>query len=104
MRLIEENAHVWASYRLTGAKTLAAQDEEEKSWELASELGASVFFGASDQTSIVVKSDYKQTKDYFELAVSGAFDYGEAQAPGGDLETPDVGIKGCRLRMPTGQR
>jgi hypothetical protein len=50
-----------------------------KSWELASELGASIFFGASDQTSILFKSDYKQSRDYFELALSGAFDYGEAQ-------------------------
>lgn len=56
-----------------------AQEEEDKSWELASELGASVFFGASDQTSIVFKSDYKQSRDLFELAISGAFDYGEAQ-------------------------
>jgi hypothetical protein len=61
----------------------AAQEEEGRGWELASELGASVFFGASDQTSIVIKSDYKQEKDYFELAVTGAFDYGQAQSEPG---------------------
>lgn len=63
---------------------LAAQEEEEKTWELSSELGASIFFGASEQTSFLFRNDFSQEKDDFELRLTNAFDYGEAQASPGE--------------------
>lgn len=69
---------------LLSAGGLTAQEEDEKTWELSSELGASIFFGASDQTSFIFRNDFSQEKERFELAVTNAFDYGEAQASPGE--------------------
>jgi len=62
---------------------LSAQEESEKDWEISSELGASIFFGASEQTSVLFRNDFAQEKGDFELSVTTAFDYGEAQASPG---------------------
>ena len=67
--------------------SLQAQAEDGgKSWELESELGASVFFGASEQTAVLVRSGYSRTSEHLELSLQANFDYGEAQAPGGRAE------------------
>lgn len=59
-----------------------AQDAEERDWEVNAELGASTFFGASDQTSLVFAGTYTQEKENLEWALTSGFTYGEAQAQG----------------------
>ena len=63
------------------SSTLHAQ--EEKNWALEGELGASVFFGASDQTAALFRTKYSRTSDKLEFSTNGSFDYGEAQVEGG---------------------
>ena len=57
--------------------------QEDKNWALETELGASVFFGASEQTAALFRTKYSRSSDGFELSTSGSFDYGEAQVEGG---------------------
>lgn len=82
--LIRSSLLALAAIPLLTVGGLTAQEEDEKTWELSSELGASVFFGASEQTSFIFRNDFSQEKDNFELSISNAFDYGEAQASPGE--------------------
>lgn len=66
----------------TAPLSLNAQDE--KPWTLASELGVSVFYGASQQSAVSLASDYDYEADRLEFASAIGFDYGEAQSGTGD--------------------
>lgn len=61
----------------------AAAQDEDKSWELGTEVGASVFFGASDQTAVLFRADYTLEGEHLEFNASGGFDYGEAEDESG---------------------
>lgn len=56
--------------------TLVAQDD--KAWSLESEMGVSVFYGASDQSLVTLGSDYDYEADWLEFASTVGFDYGES--------------------------
>ncbi len=67
----------------TLAPALHGQDDE-RSWTLESELGVSVFFGASKQSAVTLAADYGYEAEWLEFASFFGFDYGEAQATTGD--------------------
>ncbi len=52
-----------------------------RSWRLDVELGASVFFGASEQAALLSRSKLEWKDPRWELTLGAAFDYGEAQNP-----------------------
>lgn len=62
------------------AAPVAAQDAE-RPWKLNGELGASVFFGASEQTAVLSRANYELTDPRWEFGIAGSFDYGEADDP-----------------------
>lgn len=55
------------------------EEEEERPWSIEGELGASVFFGASEQTAAVFRSAFEHADDAWDISLSGSFSYGEAQ-------------------------
>jgi hypothetical protein len=59
---------------------LSAQEGEDpqRPWRFESEVGASVFFGASDQTSVSTRLAADRKGSVFELDNRGSFLYGEA--------------------------
>jgi hypothetical protein len=63
-----------------GFQGLGAQEGEEapRPWRFESEVGASVFFGASDQTSVSTRLAADRKGPVFELENRGSFLYGEA--------------------------
>jgi hypothetical protein len=63
------------------AAPLTAQDP--KPWQLEGELGASLFFGSSDQAAVLFRSGYTLESEHLEFNADGSFDYGEAQDEGG---------------------
>lgn len=65
---------------LFGSPELSAQEGSEapRPWRFESEVGASVFFGASDQTSVATKLAADRKGSTFELDNRGSFLYGEA--------------------------
>ena len=58
---------------------LRAQDEAERDWSLDGELGANVFFGASEQTTALFRSAFEHQDERWEVSLRGTFTYGEAQ-------------------------
>ncbi|HSG48818.1 MAG TPA: DUF481 domain-containing protein [Longimicrobiales bacterium] len=63
------------------APGLSAQDE--KPWKLEGEMGASLFFGASQQSAVLFRGGYSLESDRLELGLSAGFDYGEAEDEAG---------------------
>ena len=63
------------------AAPLTAQDP--KPWQLEGELGASVFFGSSQQTAVLFRSGYTLESEHLEFNARATFDYGEAREEGG---------------------
>ena len=64
------------------ASVLAPGDaaaQEDRTWGLEGELGASLFFGASDQTAVIFRSQYEQDDEAWDVTIKGAFTYGEAE-------------------------
>ncbi len=53
--------------------------QEARSWGLEGELGASLFFGASDQTAVIFRSEYEQDDEAWDITVKSAFTYGQAE-------------------------
>lgn len=76
----------WTRIALTGAMlvaaptSLAAQDEGG-AWKLDGELGASLFFGASEQTTTTFRAAAERKSSLLEFSLGGEFAYGEAQDP-----------------------
>ncbi len=72
--LLVSAAWVWPGH-------LAAQEEEgeERAWSVEGELGANVFFGASEQTTVLFRSGLEHQDDRWEASLLGTFTYGEAQ-------------------------
>ena len=68
-----------------GSPALSAQEgsENPRPWRFESEVGASVFFGASDQTSVATKLTADWKGSTFELDNRGSFLYGEASTEEG---------------------
>jgi len=65
---------------LAGPSLLRAQeaDPSPPEWNLESEVGASIFFGASDQTTIATSVGVTRRSERFDLGNSLAYLYGEA--------------------------
>jgi hypothetical protein len=64
---------------------LWAQEEEvERSWSVDGELGANVFFGASEQTTVLFRSGFEHQDERWEVSLLGTFTYGEAQNQAGE--------------------
>lgn len=51
----------------------------ERPWSIEGELGASVFFGASEQTAVLFGSAFEHEDDAWDVSLAGTFSYGEAQ-------------------------
>lgn len=66
------------SLLLTSAP-LTGQEEAERPWSLEGELGASVFFGASEQTAVVFRSAFEHEDEVWDVSLVGTFSYGEAE-------------------------
>lgn len=62
-----------------GAVPASAQDEEERAWSIEGEAGANVFFGASEQTTVLFRSGFEHQDDRWEVSLLGTFTYGEAE-------------------------
>lgn len=62
---------------------LMAQDEAERDWSLEGEMGANVFFGASEQTTVLFRSAFDHQDDRWEVSLLGTFTYGEAEDQNG---------------------
>jgi hypothetical protein len=67
---------------MVAAMPLPAQ--ETRPWKYDAELGASMFFGASQQTAVLIRNRLDWDEDRLEFAVGGGFDYGEAKGADGD--------------------
>ncbi|HSJ23939.1 MAG TPA: DUF481 domain-containing protein [Longimicrobiales bacterium] len=61
-----------------------ARAQDSRPWAYDAELGASVFFGASEQTAVLVRNRLEWSEDRLEFSLGGAFDYGEARDGDGD--------------------
>jgi len=59
------------------APGLSAQDG--KPWKLEGEMGASLFFGASEQAAVLFRGGYSLESDRLEFGANAGFDYGEAE-------------------------
>jgi hypothetical protein len=68
------------TFLTSGLQGISAQEREgeQRPWRFESEVGASVFFGASDQTSVATKLAADRKGAAFELENRGSFLYGEA--------------------------
>lgn len=62
-----------------GLDAVPLSAQEDRSWGLEGELGASLFFGASDQTTVIFRSQYEQDDEAWDITVKSAFTYGEAE-------------------------
>lgn len=56
---------------------VSAQDV--RPWKYDGELGASMFFGASEQVALLARSRVEWSEDRLEFGLGGGFDYGEAR-------------------------
>lgn len=72
---------VTAAMALTLAPSLQAQEEEDGPWEWQGEVGASLFFGAAEQTAVTLRGTAERTSQLLELSLGSGFAYGEAQNP-----------------------
>jgi hypothetical protein len=63
------------------APASAQEADHDGPWSWTSELGASLFFGAADQTALTLGGSAERTSEWLELSLGGAFAYGEAQNP-----------------------
>ena len=68
-----------ASAAVAGAAPLSGQEAEERHWRVEGELGANIFFGASEQTAVLFRSAFDHEDDQWEVSLLGTFTYGEAQ-------------------------
>lgn len=59
----------------------AAGQQQERPWKLNGELGASVFFGASEQAAVLSRGNFEWKDPRWEFGIGGSFDYGEADDP-----------------------
>jgi hypothetical protein len=68
------------AFFLTGSRPLLAQEEAPPppEWSFESEIGASVFFGASEQTTVATKIGVDRRGPWFELENDLSYIYGEA--------------------------
>lgn len=63
----------------------AGQDEGgEPSWAFEGEVGTSLYFGASDQTAVLLKGGSEHTSDRLVFGGEGGFEYGEARVLEGE--------------------
>lgn len=60
---------------------LLAQDEEDAPWSVDGEIGASLFFGASEQTTLTLRSSASRESELLEFSFGTGFAYGEGQNP-----------------------
>jgi hypothetical protein len=90
MRAMKLSAAALAAGIITTISTGAAAPfthawaQDSRPWKYDGELGASVFFGASEQTAVLVRHRVEWSEDRLEFALGGGFDYGEARDADGD--------------------
>lgn len=76
---------VFASIVLLAASpsthAFAQEADDDGPWNWGSELGASLFFGAADQTAVTLGGSAEHTSEWLEWGLGAAFAYGEAQNP-----------------------
>jgi hypothetical protein len=70
-------AAAWLASAALASSALHAQ--ESQPWKYDAELGASVFFGASEQTAVLIRNRLDWKEDRLEFSAAGGFDYGEAK-------------------------
>lgn len=63
------------------AGTAAGQEAPDRPWSLDAEVGASLFFGATDQVTLLSRARYELEVPSWELGLGGAYDYGETTDP-----------------------
>lgn len=61
-----------------GHPTIERQEQERPTWAFETEVGASVFFGATDQTTVATKFSADRTDAVIEVESTLQFLYGEA--------------------------
>jgi hypothetical protein len=64
--------------------TAPVEAQADRPWKYDAEFGASVFFGASQQTAVLIRNRLDWSDDRLEFSVAGGFDYGEAKDAGDD--------------------
>lgn len=69
---------------LLAAPLQAQEAQEARPWKYDAEFGASMFFGASQQTAVLIRNRLDWSEDRLEFSASGGFDYGEAKDADGD--------------------
>jgi hypothetical protein len=78
-----------ATLLLVGAGPAMAQTNDQSTpsqvdWTIETEVGASVFFGAKDQTTVATELGVTRASDRFELETDASFLYGEATSDEGE--------------------
>lgn len=88
MRLIPVAVAVAACLTIAPLPTLQTlkhlHAQESRPWKYDAELGASVFFGASQQTAVLIRNRLDWNEDRIEFSAGGGFDYGEAKDGAGN--------------------
>jgi hypothetical protein len=76
----------WVLAAALAAGTAAAplQAQTNRPWKYDAELGASMFFGASQQTAVLIRNRVDWSEDRLEFSAGGGFDYGEARDADGE--------------------
>lgn len=67
-------------FLLLSGSPLGAQEE---GWDVEGEVGASLFFGNTEQATVATRAAVARAEESWEFSTSAAFNYGEAQDDGG---------------------
>lgn len=70
-----------ASGVLRPAPLLAQEEEDDGPWSVEGEVGASLFFGASNQTTLTVRSATERHSELLEFSFGVGYAYGEGENP-----------------------
>jgi hypothetical protein len=74
-----------AAIMLAAAIPTAPLDAQtDRPWSFDGELGASMFYGASRQTAVLIRNRLDWSEDRLEFSAAGGFDYGEARDGDGE--------------------
>jgi hypothetical protein len=81
---LRATATVLATALAAGMATSPVAAQTDRPWKYDAEFGASVFFGASQQTAVLIRNRLDWSEDRLEFSAAGGFDYGEAKDRDGD--------------------
>jgi hypothetical protein len=86
-----------------GVSTPRVEAQSGRPWKYDAEFGASVFFGASQQTAVLVRNRVDWSDERLEFSAAGGFDYGEAKhTEDGRFCQQAVVERGDERRLPVG--